>query len=275
VQVEVTRYIWPTAHASDDRMSDYSLGLTLTPRRLGSQIRYYDHARDTGAFADLGRLFFVPADMHLQGRAPPLDSLAVFCRFDRDWFEGVTGLGHDWNAEMLSACIDIGDSRLIELMSRLGQEAMAPGLASCKLAEGLGLLTAVDLARHLRRVSARSKSDGPKLTPWQIRRITNYFDRLAVYAPDIAEVAGLCGVSDRHLRRLFKETTDRTIYEHARDIWTAKAKRMLSDTELPLKEISARLGFSDPGSFSVAFRRASGVAPRRFRQQSKCARPEL
>ena len=77
----------------------------------------------------------------------------------------------------------------------------------------------------------------------------------------------LCGISARHLRRLFKETTDQTIYQYSRDIWAAKAKSMLSDTRAPVKEIASRLGFSDASSFSMAFRRATGEPPKVFRQQ--------
>lgn len=47
----------------------------------------------------------------------------------------------------------------------------------------------------------------------------------------------------------------------------AKAKSLLCDTEIPLKEITAQIGFTDPSSFSMAFRRATGAAPRTFRQQ--------
>ena len=131
------------------------------------------------------------------------------------------------------------------------------------------MAAAVELTRRLASVSAHAGVDGPRLLPWQMRRITGYFEALSTYAPDLTELAELCGVSSRHLRRLFKATTQRTIYDYNRDVWTGKAKRMLCETDLPLKEVSARLGFSDPGAFSVAFRRTAGVAPRRYRQQSR------
>jgi AraC family transcriptional regulator len=83
----------------------------------------------------------------------------------------------------------------------------------------------------------------------------------------MAELAALCGISDRHLRRLFKQTTRQTLHEFIRDSWVAEAKSLLCDTEAPLKEIASRMGFTDPGSFSMAFRRATGAAPRTFRQQ--------
>ncbi len=274
VSVQVSTFHWPQAHSADQRLSRYSLGLTLSADLVPAHVRYEDEGQDSGMFARLGRLFLIPADVRIQGRAQPINSRSVFCLFERDWFEDVTGLGRDWDAHMLAACIDVGDSRVAELVSRLAQEAMAPGLASEKFAEALGTQTAIELARRLRSASDRARSDGLRLLPWQMRRITHYFDNLDTYAPDLGEVATLCGVGERHLRRLFKATTNRTIYEHATDVWTDKAKRMLAEDDVALKEISARLGFADPGGFSVAFRRACGVSPLRFRQQAAGA-PKL
>jgi AraC family transcriptional regulator len=271
VCVQVSTYHWPHAHSADQRLSRYSLGLTLSADPVPSQVRYDDEGQDSGLYARLGRLFLLPADVRIQARAEPIVSRSVFCIFERDWFESVTGLGRDWDAHMLAACIDVADAQLAKQVARLAQEAMSPGLASDRFAEGLGTLTAVELARRLRAASDRARSEGLRLLPWQMRRIGRYFEALDTYAPDLGEVAALCGVGERHLRRLFKATTNRTIYEHATEVWTDKAKRMLCEDDIPLKEISARLGFADPGGFSVAFRRAVGVSPLKYRQQAAAA----
>ena len=47
----------------------------------------------------------------------------------------------------------------------------------------------------------------------------------------------------------------------------AKANTLLSDTDLPLKEIASRLGYGDQRAFSMVFHRATGEAPRTYRQQ--------
>jgi AraC family transcriptional regulator len=271
VRVEVLAFDWQEAHVAHERLSRHSLALTISPDRLDSQIRLSEKGADSGSLAIAGRLFFIPAEVNLEGRGGGFKARSVFCHFDPDWFEDVTGFGGEWEPQMLSACIDLGDARLTEMVSRLGQEAMAPGLASRRLAEGLGMTAAVELARRLTSANARSKAGPQQLLPWQLRRITGYFKSLASYAPDLTELADQCGVSSRHLRRLFKATTHKTIYDYASEVWTGKAKQMLCETELPLKEISARLGFSDPGAFSVAFRRAAGLAPRSYRQQSRSA----
>ncbi|WP_319944827.1 helix-turn-helix transcriptional regulator [Nocardia macrotermitis] len=44
-----------------------------------------------------------------------------------------------------------------------------------------------------------------------------------------------------------------------------RARRLLSDPDLPIAEIARRTGFSDPGYFSRQFRRTFGLAPRSWR----------
>jgi AraC family transcriptional regulator len=44
-----------------------------------------------------------------------------------------------------------------------------------------------------------------------------------------------------------------------------KAKTYLLETNLPLKEIAYRLGFSSAANFSSAFRLATGSSPGQFR----------
>ena len=40
---------------------------------------------------------------------------------------------------------------------------------------------------------------------------------------------------------------------------------LLAEGEMPLKRIAARLGFANPASFSLAFRRLTGSTPGRYR----------
>lgn len=266
VTVQVTDFDWINPHVIESCLPRYVFVCSISSTFAYSETRYStDDA--SGTFAHTGNLIFVPANVHLDGRGSAGRARAVVCTFEQHWFEELTGIGDDWHPDMLAACVNIRNSRLAQAITRMGQEALAPGLACRKLTEGLGLLTAVEMARHLRSADPRSRAAGQTLTAWQMRRITDYIETLSGYVPDITELADLCGVSSRHLRRLFKQTTNQTIYEYAKDVWTAKAKRMLSDTELSLKAISAELGFSDAGSFSVAFRRATGTAPKPFRQQ--------
>lgn len=264
--VRVSSTDWDRPAEFRVRPRDYVLTVALSPPFQYTQVRL---ATDTneGSFLDAGTLAFIPADIDMQIRTSGGRLREMECHFDRDSFEALTGLGRNWNAHTLSACLNIKNARLTQTLLRLAQETLTPGFASSKMAELLGSQAAIELARHLRSAEAKGRTAKQTLLPWQLRRVTDHIEKLVSYTPDIAVIAELCGIGSRHLRRLFKDTTDRTIYEYARSVWVAKAKALLSDTNIPLKEISSQLGFSDPTSFSIAFRRATGEAPKTFRQQ--------
>jgi AraC family transcriptional regulator len=134
------------------------------------------------------------------------------------------------------------------------------------MAEGLTMAIAVELARYLRLRGPEEPRTGG-LAPWQHRRITEFLEAAEGAAPTIAELAALCGISRGHLMRSFKATAGQTLHQHIEDIRLARAKTLLSDRNISLKEIAALLGFSGASSFSVAFRRASGLPPAAFRRR--------
>jgi AraC-like DNA-binding protein len=47
------------------------------------------------------------------------------------------------------------------------------------------------------------------------------------------------------------------------------ARQLLSDTDIPLAQVSAALSFSEAAAFTRAFARWSGLSPSRFRAQQK------
>ena len=48
-----------------------------------------------------------------------------------------------------------------------------------------------------------------------------------------------------------------------------RARALLSDPNLRIREISKSLGYRDPSSFSRAFRNWTGISPRNYRQRLK------
>jgi len=264
--VQVGSYDWDQPLEVMEHNTVPSISLLLSPPHSFSEA-CFSLERGGGRFADVGEVIFAPADIHLHARASGGPIRLVRCFFERNFLDETSGFGWRWEPRSLEACVNMKNTRLKETLARLGQEALDPGLACGRLTEGLGVLMAVELGRHFFAIEENAKSSSQKLTSWQMNRINRYLESLSNYLPEVGDIAELCGISARHLRRLFKETTDQTIYQYSRDVWAAKAKTMLSDTRVPVKEIASRLGFSDASSFSMAFRRATGEPPKVFRQQ--------
>lgn len=87
------------------------------------------------------------------------------------------------------------------------------------------------------------------------------------YFPDIDYVAEKLQISTRTLRRRLKQ--EQGNYQAIlNEVRYSLAKQYLGESRLPLEDISALLGYSDPGNFSHAFKRWSGMSPRQYRRQS-------
>jgi AraC family transcriptional regulator len=264
--VQVGSYDWAQSAETRQSVSEYVLSMLMSPRHRFSQ-GVYDTEGGDGAYVDIGDMLLVPAGIPLRSRTSGGPIRFVRCCYEATRFEALTGLRELLTPDILKHCLDIRDARLHEAMMRLAHEVLAPGFGVEALAEGLGIAIAIDLARHIRAIDPEPEMIAGGLAPWQLRRIVGYVDTHPGATGNVTELAALCGISCRHLRRLFKQTTKQTLHDYVRDAWVAKAKSLLCDTELPLKEITSQIGFTDPSSFSMAFRRATGAAPRTFRQQ--------
>jgi AraC-like DNA-binding protein len=86
------------------------------------------------------------------------------------------------------------------------------------------------------------------------------------YFPDIDYLAEKLDTSTRTLRRRLKEEGS-SYQELLNEIRYNLAKEYLSTTMITLEEIAELLGYSDPGNFSHAFKRWSGVSPRQWRSE--------
>ncbi|MBE7384257.1 MAG: helix-turn-helix transcriptional regulator [Leptolyngbya sp. SIO1E4] len=70
------------------------------------------------------------------------------------------------------------------------------------------------------------------------------------------------GVSDRTLRRGFKQLFGTTVLGYLTEQRLALAERLLRDTDLSVTEVVHCCGYSNPGHFAAAFKRRFGITPR-------------
>lgn len=78
-------------------------------------------------------------------------------------------------------------------------------------------------------------------------------------------VAAAQGVGLRRLEQLFRDGLGQGPGAAYLELRLQAARRMMADTTHPIQEIALRTGFADRSSFSRAFRRRFGVAPRAAR----------
>jgi AraC family transcriptional activator of pobA len=85
---------------------------------------------------------------------------------------------------------------------------------------------------------------------------------------DVRHYAGQLGVTTGTLSRLLTKLTGKTTKQLILERVMLEAIRLLRFSDLSVKEIAARLGFSDQFAFSKAFKRQRGEAPLDVRNRS-------
>lgn len=73
------------------------------------------------------------------------------------------------------------------------------------------------------------------------------------------------------LERSFRTHLDRSILEEIHRVRIEGAKKLLSETSLPIGLVATRTGFSNARRLAVVFRQITGTTPTEFRRQSKPA----
>lgn len=81
----------------------------------------------------------------------------------------------------------------------------------------------------------------------------------------VEQIADEVGISRMHLLRLFKVEHGMSVQQFIRDLRVNEAKRLLTTTNMPIKEIAHRVGFSDPQHFNKVVRWNTGYSPTRLR----------
>lgn len=87
------------------------------------------------------------------------------------------------------------------------------------------------------------------------------------YMEDIAlqDVAEEMNYSDAYFCKLFKQCFDKSFVTYLTDFRVDKAKEMLADIVINIKDISMKVGYRDSNYFAKVFKRVVGVTPSEYR----------
>ncbi|MBQ8351323.1 MAG: helix-turn-helix domain-containing protein [Clostridia bacterium] len=83
----------------------------------------------------------------------------------------------------------------------------------------------------------------------------------------IDDICAATSYGRAYLFRVFKAGTDQTIMEYYLSLKIERAKQLLVENELTVKEISSLLAFNEANYFSKTFKRVTGLTPTEYRQK--------
>ena len=76
------------------------------------------------------------------------------------------------------------------------------------------------------------------------------------------------GLTSGHLTTLVRRRTGRTVLDWLTERRMSAARRLLTETTLPINEIARRVGLPDPAYFARVFRRYNNLTPRAWRDNA-------
>ncbi len=100
----------------------------------------------------------------------------------------------------------------------------------------------------------------------EFTKIAEYLEQHLSEDITLGKLTSEFAINRNKLNALFMEQTSMTCLSYLLNLRMDLAKIMLSKTELPIGEISVRVGYPDPNYFTKVFREKTGKTPSQFRR---------
>lgn len=103
-------------------------------------------------------------------------------------------------------------------------------------------------------------------TPAEVASIADYVQAHYTEKLDLASIASGVGFSKYYVSHLFKQHTGSTVIDYLIQVRIGKAKELLRDRSLSVKEICFLVGYTDPNYFTWSFKKYAGITPVHYRE---------
>jgi AraC family transcriptional regulator len=158
------------------------------------------------------------------------------------------------------------DPLIEQIAIALVNEVKQGGLTNRLYAESLSLALAFHLVKNYSAFPSSTQVRSGRLSPRQLQRAIDYINEHIDQTISLADLANAVEVSSSHFARAFKQSTGTAPHKYLTQQRIARAKSLLSNTNLPLAQIALELGFSSQGHFTTVFRQLTGITPKSYRE---------
>lgn len=102
-----------------------------------------------------------------------------------------------------------------------------------------------------------------------VKKAEDYIEKRISEDLSLEDVAAAINVSPSYLSRMFKDVKGENYINYLTDMRLRRARELLKDPHMTIKEISAEIGFNDQNYFSRIFKNKFGMTPTEFRNVAK------
>lgn len=97
------------------------------------------------------------------------------------------------------------------------------------------------------------------------REVKKYVKMHMLESISVTDIAEALHFNPQYLMRAFKKKTEMSIVEYITKVRLDKAKQLLKETNLPVKEIAGMVGYTDYAYFTRVFKKEVGESPNQYR----------
>jgi AraC family transcriptional regulator len=122
---------------------------------------------------------------------------------------------------------------------------------------------------HRYRACQHTVPEGPNgLSPAKLQRTITYIQAHLEQELSLTTLAALVHLSPDHFARLFKQATGQTPHQYILVCRIARAKQLLTETDMPLSTVGLEVGCADQSYFTALFRKHVTMTPKAYRDAS-------
>lgn len=214
----------------------------------------------------VGSLNFVAPSKVLELQWSRGRARSVVCMFDPARLGLLGGLGWDWDDVDPMAAVDIRNPRLDATMRWLCDELLQPSFASELQITSMLTVLALELRSHFGAAPEAGPPVSGRLGVRQLAVVKDLVEQSSPEGVTLDVLSAACGLTGRELATLFKSTVGMTLRSYVAASHIDKARLLLSDPHLMIKQVAWRSGFESAAAFTAAFRKATGMTPLQYRQ---------
>lgn len=191
------------------------------------------------------------------------DGMEALFKAHSDWFnnEIASKILHDYTQLLEEFVVKSG----LSLQAILGDEGSKAILSNKDIStdrvfEDLKWLYSNTITHMIAALKSKGQLD--------INQITSYIDKHYEDAISLDSIASIFYVSKEHLSRSFKQQAGITISDYLVKQRMEKAKQLLSEHSLAIKDVASMTGYPDVAYFYRVFKKYTGTAPGEYRDNA-------
>jgi AraC family transcriptional regulator len=158
------------------------------------------------------------------------------------------------------------DAVITAVVAAIAREARQQLVGSALYVEAMGTQLAVHMLRNYASVTFREPRVQGQLSPAQLTRLADYIEARLHEPLNLETLAAAAGLGLWSFVRRFRESFGRTPHAYIIERRIDRARRLLTQGCMPIKEVALACGFADQAHMTRAFRMHLNTTPAALRR---------